>query len=247
MEKETIPKFATIMVCVIVAVTIIMTALVPIISDTIGTETELTPAEGAYGPAVGYYTIESTPTTTTEFFDAYFLFDSDVEDSAITVTIKVNNVQVYNGPLSDLPKMILYADNNVTIYIDGESVYYSGVVNGSYSIRTDGEPTIQIYWRQGAYKTTIGNDVFNQTYGDITYYYAAFATDGEYSNFLGDNAPSMDTPAVTAGGMYIGPKMTETTVSKDPFTGSVVLTIIPIIMLVSLVMLCIREFMKKQE
>lgn len=246
MEKGIIPKFATIMVCIVVAVTVIMTALVPIISDQTTTK-ELTPAEGAYGPAVGYYTIASTPTTTTEFFDAYFFFDSDVEDSAITVTIKVNNVQAYNGPLSDLPKMILYADNNVTIYIDGESIYYSGVVNGSYSIRTDATPTIQIYWRQGSYKCTIGNDVFNQTYEDITYYYAAFATDGEYSNFLGDTAPSMDTPSVSVAGMYIGPKMEERTVPNDPFTGSVVLTIIPIIMLVSLVMLCIREFMKKQE
>lgn len=236
--SSTIVKMA---VCSAVAIILIGSILMPIINDAIddSSSSETSPAEGAYGPSVGYYTIESTPTATITFFSAAFDWDSEVADSAITVTIKVNSVQAYNGPLSDLPKMILYADNNVTIYIDGETVYYSGDVNGSYSIRTDAAPTIQIYWRQGSYKTTIGNDVFNQTYGDITYYYAAFATDGEYSNFLGDTAPSMDTPAVAAGGMYIGPKMV-TIAGDSPYAG--IYLAIPVILLAGLMISVVATF-----
>lgn len=222
-------KYIGVIVGAVVAIMLVGGVLMPII-DNASTQKETTPAEGAYGPSVGYYTIESTPTATITYFAATFDWDSSETNSPITVTIKVNSTQAYNGPLSDLPKMILYADNNVTIYIDGESVYYSGDVNGSYSIRNT-EPTIQIYWRNGTYYYTIGYNVFNQQYGDITYYYAAFVEDGNYSNFLGDTAPSMDTPAVVAGGMYIGPKET---VTEAPGPGHAIYVAIPLVILVAL-------------
>ena len=223
-------KYLGVIIGAVVAIMLVGGVLMPVINEQ-ATTTEQAPAEGAYGPAVGYYTIESAPTTTTNYFVATFDFDDTDEDSVITATFKVNNVQAYNGPLSDLPKMIIYADNNVTIYIDGESVYYSGDVNGSYSIRSDASPTIQIYWKTNAYKYSIGDNVFNQTYGDITYYYAAFVTDGEYSNFLGDNPPTMDTPTVSVAGMYIGPKMTEVP-TESP--AAPIYLAIPIVILVAL-------------
>lgn len=222
-------KYLGVVIGAVVAIMLVGGVLMPIINDA-STQKETTPAEGAYGPSVGYYTIESAPTTSKTYFSATFDWDSSEPDSVITVSIKANGVQAYNGPLSDLPKMILYADNNVTIYIDGETVYYSGAANGSYSIRNT-EPTIQIYWRQGTYYYTIGYDVFNQTYGDITYYYVAFVEDGNYSNFLGDTAPSMDTPAVVAGGMYIGPKET---VTETQAPGYAIYMAIPLVILVAL-------------
>lgn len=248
MEKGIIPKFATIMVCIVVAVTVIMTALVPIISDQT-TKTELVNNPDAYGPSVGYvgdvapassnityFSMKYTPTT--EYFEIY----TTAADGSTTFLIR----NVTRDTIPD--KAILYGDNNATIYIDDMTVYVDLLDDSeedkSYDL-TSNPGNIFARYKNAQYQ--YGNSMdFAYLSTPISYYYMAYM-DGDYSNCLGDNPPTMDTPSVSVAGMYIGPKMTERTVPNDLFTGSVVLTIIPIIMLVSLVMLCIREFMRTRE
>lgn len=253
MEKETIPKFATVIVCMVVAVTVIMTALVPIISDQT-TTTELAPADGAYGY------MRYNPNPETESY-AYVWINPQSDPAGFKVQWGMPATLNHTVLLSDLPdgKMILYADSHLIIYSeDGKYHYYSP--DGSVPTYTEGDtvsvPSLPVESTfngivkvnkisSGIRYTASTNE--QVTVSDLPAYYYVSDPTGDYANFVGDNPPAMDTPSVSVAGMYIGPKMVERTVPNDPFTGSVVLTIIPIIMLVSLVMLCIREFMKKQE
>lgn len=220
-------KYLGVIIGAVVAIMLVGGLLMPII-DNASTEKETTPAEGAYGPDVAYFgNLESGNYI---LYRANFSVDGGVNQIDIHARAPTYT-QLYKGPRADLPdKMILYADDNLKVWLDNDSISYSGILNGTISYTDLEEPKEIIVQNSANYggSYTDGDDYQD---GNITYCYVATVESGEYSNFIGDNPPTMDTPTVTAGGMYIGLKeiVTET---RAP--GYAVYMAIPIIILASL-------------
>lgn len=220
-------KYIGVVIGAVVAIMLVGGVLMPII-DNASTQKETTPAEGAYGPDVAYFgNIESGNYV---LYRASFSVVGGVNQIDIHARTPTYT-QLYKGPRADLPdKMILYADDNLKVWLDNDNISYSGVLNGTFSYTGLDEPkeiTIQNSANYGG-SYTDGDDYQD---GNITYYYVATVESGEYSNFIGDNPPTMDTPTVTAGGMYIGPKEI---VTETHAPGYAIYVAIPLIILVAL-------------
>lgn len=217
---ETSNKIVITVVGVVVSVLLICSLMIPVIENANGTETEIE-VEGGFGQPISYHN------------------NPEINNRASIISIKVNSsgtlqiyntlesapVYMYNAPRVDFPeKMIVYADNNATVYIDGDYVYFSNL--------TDPVPITTatlVSYRDGSYRYgTIDGYVTAST---LTYYYS-IDTDGDYSNFNGNNPPAMDTPAVSGDGMYIGERYT---VETDDSPYMALLNVIPILMIAGLI------------
>lgn len=218
---ERYDKIITTSIIAAVAIILITSVLIPVIDDASqGTETE-TEAEGSFGLPISYH---NNP----EFRNRASIISIKVNSLGILQiynTLESAPVYMYDGPRADFPdKMIVYADNNATVYIDGDYIYFSNV--------TDPIPlttSTLVSYRDGSYRYGTADGFVTAT--TLTYYYS-IDTEGDYSNFNGSNPPTMDTPAASANGMYIGEKyITETVV--PPYAA--VLNVIPILMIVGVI------------
>lgn len=220
-------KFTGIVVGVVVSVLLICSLMIPVISNaTQGTETT-TEVEGAYWPL----TYQSQPENGT-----YYYFRSSYNSGTGIISIQ-NSFNPYvtlkEYTVDDVTNQIIivYADTNVTVYIDNGN-YNFAFVDDSYNatpvpITTQGFIMVN---GQNVGKFNFGSgNTFDLP--KPTYYYV-IDDDGDYANFIGDNPPPMDTPAVTVDGAYIGEKYITT---SDKPSYSAILNMIPILMILGLI------------
>ena len=237
MEKEFVTRFVTATICIVLTVVIITTALIPIISDA-STKTELAPAEGAYG----FMSYQPDPEPSSGLPYRYVYATWGGSDGMITISHGPANAMqtIESMPTTEFfnTDRIVYADSNIVIYVSNGSIYYD------YDGQTTQGDYLERFWVQndgnGVSKATVGSTTVFSDAPVPTYYYAP-DPNGDYANFEGDNPPTMDTPSVSVAGMYIGTKVIEKTV-ESPYAA--VYLVIPLIVLVSLLMMCVREFMR---
>ena len=230
--KTTIIKVA---VYSAVAIMLIGSILMPIINDA-STRTETSTPDGAFGPTVGY--ISDIPVPSSNI--SYYGMDYDVATTKLTAyrVVDGNNLNVIDDLRTNLPdKMIIYADNNETIYIDGLNLY---CVNNEkvYDLSTGDHFGIGFGKRDENYRYSMANQGYFDKYTPITYEYIT-GMDGDYTNITGDNPPSMDTPTVSAAGMYIGISSAEI---EKPAIGASIYLAIPVILLAALLVSVVATF-----
>lgn len=232
-------KFIGIVIGAVVAIMLVGGVLMPAINDA-STHTEIVTPDGAFGPTVGYISDIPVPTSNVSFYGVSY----DVTTTKLTASRVVNgdNVNVIDDLRSNLPdKMIIYADDNETVYIDGLNLY---CVNNEkvYDLSTGDRFGVGFGYRDENYRYAMANQGYFDKYTPITYEYIT-GMDGNYTNITGDNPPSMDTPSVSAAGMYIGINGTETE-TQSP--GYAIYMAIPVIILVSLLVAVAMVAFKRQ-
>lgn len=230
-------KFLGVVIGAVVAIMLVGSLLMPIINEQT-TTTELAPAEGAYG----YMRYQSSPETESY---AYLWVQYQSDPAGFKIQWGMPPTLNHTILLSDIPdgKMILYADSHFIAYIeDGKYHYYSpdGTVPTYTSDETPSVASLPVESNfSGTIKVTVVSNGIKYTASTTesvtvtnlpAYYYISDPT-GDYANFVGDNPPTMDTPSVSVAGMYIGPKMAETTTSTP---GAPIYLAIPIVILVAL-------------
>ena len=268
MEKETITKFATVTICIVLTVVIITTALVPIISDATEEEEQTVEVSGAVGPNIEYNTQFYSETMKYWF---RIVIDTDNElGNVLKFSHQASGTDFYYiypiGDNFDNKTVILYSDDVITVYVVNGVItstieeLYSGstlpIISGDTDLggwadkmlfRTISLPDYTLkysrYDEQSSVveynaRSLVGED------GRLTYVYQPNES-GQYTTIEGNNPPSMDIPSVSVSGAYIGEKYETITTGGIPW--SAVILAIPIIVLVSLLMVCVREFMGTRE
>lgn len=248
MEKEFVTRFVTATICIVLTIVIITTALIPIISDA-STKTETAPAEGAYG----FMKYQPSPETQSGSIPYRYFFASATSTNMVIKIGPANGlVTVLDVPISDFLNVdqIYYADSNIVLYVS-DGAFYADYNNTTTQIRvsSNGDGVTLATTSADVYRCVLagttyegGSYMFSNT--PLPQYYYVVDPNGDYANFAGDNLPTMDTPSVSVAGMYIGPKIIEKTI-ESPYAA--VYLVIPLIVLVSLLMMCVREFMRTRE
>lgn len=224
-------KYLGVIIGAVVAIMLVGGVLMPVINEQTTPATEYEDNPDAFGPSVNY--VGGLEPATSNF--TYFAMKYSSSSSTFDIyQMDTNGIQylLKTEPRDSIPqKAILYADNNVTVYIDDMLLIYN-YINDAYTDRSydlSAGVLQTVRYNNGSYQ-------YGQTNGFITpsdpisYYYIAFM-DGEYSNCTGDNPPTMGTPSASADGIYIGPKMTEVT-TESP--AAPIYLAIPIVILVAL-------------
>ena len=237
-------KFVLAVASTVIMVVLITTVLIPIIGSTsTGTETK-EQKDGAYGPSLTY---QSTPESTDS---SYFYIDArlanDEENIRISTGVNGNFTTDIYLSIADLADKttIIYSDNYTTIYIEDNNYKFT---NNSGDSWVNDLGTVPI--SSSIFVQKLSNNTMNYK-GSVkvpvnippTYYYA-MTGNGEYSNFIGDNAPTMDTPSVSVTGAYIGERYT-TVIEKSQYAA--ILEVIPILMLVGVLVAVVTMSIKKQ-
>lgn len=225
-------KYIVGIVGVVVAIILVGSLLTPVINDLSEGETEQTEKEGAYGTLI----YQGTPEDYTTY--PYRYFQTNLNDTTLSVKTGYANAlaEVATIDTAQLDKpLIVYADNNVTIYIDNGQFHFSSEtvseVNG-VTANLNTQPYVAYSSNRGmTYGTGSSNTYVTEK---ITYYYQ-YNNGGDYANFEGSNPPAMDTPAVSVDGVYIGEKYT--TITKDsPYAslyGAIVVIVLASILIAS--------------
>lgn len=228
-------KYLGVVIGAVVAIMLVGGVLMPIINENTS-HTEIAPVEGAYG----YMKYQPSPETQTGSIPYRYFSASATSTNMVIKTGPANGlVTVLDIPISDFlgTDQIYYADSNIVFYVSNGAFYadYDGAstqirVSSSYDGVTLATTSAEVY------KCTLSGTTYNggnQMFSDkpLPEYYYVVDPNGDYANFEGDNPPSMDTPSVSVAGMYIGPKMAETTTSSP---GAPIYLAIPIVILVAL-------------
>ena len=225
-------KFIGVVIGAVVAIMLVGSVLMPIINVQTTTETELVDNPDAFGPSVNYIGDLAPATSNYSYFGLRYIESSQKffisHQSGGDISYLIENAN--RDAIPD--KAILYADNNATIYIDDMTLTVDFVDSNntdvSYNL-SDGIVFV-VRYNNGTYQYGINGGEYTILSNPVSYYYIAFM-DGDYSNCTGDNPPTMDTPAASANGMYIGPKTTVITTSNP---AAPIYLAIPIVILVAL-------------
>ena len=214
-------KYLGVVIGAVVAIMLVGGLLMPII-DNASPQKETVPAEGAYGPDIMYSDTPTVNLSRSILIVAY-------EERWDRLTITVDGLgTVYNGARSEFPnKIILYADSNATVYLDGNYLHISNYNDGA-AVLLDSSGLSVKSRSTGEYR--YGPSSGYVTADAPTYCYIVY-DNGDYANFEGDNPPSMDTPTVSVAGMYIGPRMT---IGEKPGATAPIYLAIPVVLLASL-------------
>lgn len=220
-------KFLGVVIGAVVAIMLVGSVLMPIINDA-STQEGTTTAEGAYS----FMSYQPDPEPSSGLPYRYVYATWGGSDGMITISHGPANAMqtIESMPTTEFfnTDRIVYADSNIVIYVSNGSIYYD------YDGQTTQGDYLERFWVQndgnGVSKAAVGSTTVFSDAPVPTYYYAP-DPNGDYANFEGDNPPTMDTPTVTAGGMYIGPKEIEIEIHAP---GYAIYLAIPIVILVAL-------------
>lgn len=225
-------KFIGVVIGAVVAIMLVGSILMPIINEQTTPTTELVSNPDAFGPSVNYIGDLAPATSNLSYFGLKYTTSSqkfNIYQSDGTISYLIENAT--RDAIPD--KAILYADNNATIYIDDMTLTVDFVDSNNTDVSYDlseGTITFLARYNNGTYQYGISGGEYTILSNPVSYYYIAFM-DGEYSNCTGDNPPTMDTPAASANGIYIGTKVIEKTTNP---TAAPIYLVIPIVILVAL-------------
>lgn len=236
-------SFIMLTIGVVISVVLVSSVLIPIIGDASAPDTETieTLNEDGYG-SLAYQ--ESPELAEKQIVYAYM--KSTYRDGIFTIqrgyldqleTVATIDINELNEPL------ILYSDDNITIYIDNGSYHFTGTVFEYDSVPID-VPTL--YAGNSTSGAKYNNSGQNVTIPSIPTYYYAYNDNGDYANFVGDNPPTMDTPAVSVAGSYIGEKYSTKTITVEKPYASM-LSIIPVIALISVIIFTIGFYTYRRQ
>ena len=221
-------KYLGVVIGAVVAIMLVGGVLMPIINDA-STTIETVPAEGAYG----FMSYQSEPEPVSgglPYRYVYAIKDGSSDNMVISHGPANAMVTIESVPYTEFlnTDRIVYADSNIVIYVSNGSIYcdYNGQT-------TESDRLDMGFWVQNngsASRCTVGTTSIFTSAPVPTYYYVD-DPNGDYANFEGDNPPSMDTPSVSAAGMYIGPKET---VTETQAPGYAIYVAIPLVILVAL-------------
>lgn len=220
-------KYIGVIVGAVVAIMLVGSVLMPIIQES-STHTEMATPAGAFGPTVSYDG-DITDLASSRITILNVKYKESTDNLEIYTMAHDGNLDyIYQGLRSGFPdKIILYADSNATMYIDGSTVHLTNSTDTYPLSYTTG---LSIKFRDGGVRYG-PNDAYVE--GNFPTYYYSLDVAGDYTNIAGDNPPAMDTPAVAIDGMYIGLKGIET---ETQVPGHAIYVAIPLVILVSLLM-----------
>ena len=221
-------------VSVFVAIVVLAGILMPVIDMATEPKQETAEKEGAYGPLLYQGTPESDTYPYRYFNTTYSNGVLSIKSGPANAMVDVASINI--SELSNTPQ-IIYADDNQTIYIDNSLLQFSGTITKS-DVALNSAVNVQYYNDKMTYSDGSGNQYVD---GKITYYYRCSDT-GDYANFAGDNPPTMDTPAVSVTGAYIGERYTITDV--DPF-GANLYNLMPFLVIIAILVSAVVYFIGK--
>ncbi len=219
-------KYIGVVIGAVVAIMLVGGVLMPVINDA-STQKETTPAEGAFG----FMSYQSEPEPSEGGMPYRYVYAIKTGDDMVISKGPANAMtQIETVPYTDFlnTDRIYYADSNIVFYVSSGALYY---IYNQQTVEVD-RPDVG-FWVQNsgtASRASAGTGTIFTAASLPTYYYVD-NPNGDYANFEGDNPPSMDTPSVSAAGMYIGPKETVTEVQAP---GYAIYVAIPLIILVAL-------------
>lgn len=221
-------------VSVFVAIVVLAGILMPVIDMATEPKQEESEKDGAYGPLLYQGTPESDTYPYRYFNTTYSNEVLSIKSGPANAMVDVASINI--SELSNTPQ-IIYADNNQTIYIDNSLLQFSGTITKS-DVALNSTVNVQYYNDRMTYSDGSGNQYVD---GKITYYYRCSDT-GDYANFAGDNPPTIDTPAVSVTGAYIGERYT--TKDVDPF-GANLYNLMPFLVIIAILVSAVVYFIGK--
>ena len=226
-------KYIVGIVGVVVAIILVGSLLAPVINDLSQGESETIEAENPIGLPVKYDAANPNLSGTVNFYnftvEEQYDDEMNVTDYLLRLTAGSDTATALRSSLPD--KFIVYSDNNTTIYIDGNKIQ-SSELNITGDI-TGTDNFFQVFYRNGNY--TYRTDAANTNAPAPIAYYYRMCSSGDYSNFVGDNPPAMNTPAASIDGVYIGEKYITIT-GDSPYAslyGAVVVIVLASILIAS--------------
>lgn len=234
-------KYITGIVMIMVGILMVGSILVPIINDASQGGTETIEVQGGYGTLM----YQGTPEDENVY--PYTYLQCSLTDTTLSVKSGLSNALVVVATIDttqlDKP-LIIYSDDNVTVYIDNGQFHFSSeTVTDVNGVTTNLNQQIFIRYNSSrgmTYSTGSSNSYVEEK---ITYYYQ-YNNTGDYANFEGSNPPAMDTPAVSVDGVYIGQKYITIT-GKSPYAalyGTIV-----IMVLVAILVAAVGIFISKRN
>ena len=224
-------------VSVFVAIVVLAGILMPVIDMATEPKQETGLLEGAYGPTLIYQ--DEPETVGSGSFDYMFAQNTN---GVMSVGISGHDPVTFN--LSELADktIILYSDSYTTIYIE-DGMYKSTTPLNSITETPITATAIAVTYKamQSGVKYQISRDA-TSSYESVPSYYYVMGADGEYSNFAGDNPPTMDTPAVSVAGAYIGERYG--TIEVDPF-GANLYNLMPFLVIIAILVSAVVYFIGK--
>lgn len=228
-------KFVIAVVSTVIMVVLITNVVIPVIGNAeSGTEKVMT----GYGPTLIYQDEPETVDAGT----FYYMMARNVDG---VINVNINGGEPVTFVLSELADktIILYSDSYATIYIENGMYKTTTAFNGVTEVPITASPISVNYRAMSSGVKYQLSSTAQSDYQPVPSYYYVMGANGDYSNFAGDNPPSMDTPTVSVAGAYIG-EINTTVIEKPQYAA--ILEVIPILMFVGVLVAVVTMSIKKQ-